>query len=60
MIASQEAVTSSGQSASRGTGRRSLKSSASARHARAETLEPELNAAILEIGKNSTDDSIGT
>src|SRR5260370_40610526 len=27
---------------------------------RAEALEPELNAAILEIGKNSTDDSIGS
>jgi hypothetical protein len=28
--------------------------------ARAEAVEPELNAAILEIGENSTDDSIGS
>jgi hypothetical protein len=34
--------------------------SASARHGRAEALEPELNAVVLEIGENSTDDSIGS
>jgi len=54
MIASQDAVTSWGQSASRLTDRPSLQSSASARHGRAEAIEPELNVAILEIGKNST------
>jgi len=32
----------------------------SAARLRAEALEPELNAAILEIGKNSTYDSIGS
>jgi DinB superfamily len=32
----------------------------SAARLRAEALEPELNAAILEIGENSTDDSIGS
>jgi hypothetical protein len=34
--------------------------STSARHGRAEAVEPELNAVILEIGENSTDDSIGS
>jgi len=32
----------------------------SAARLRAEALEPELNAAILEIGKNSAYDSIGS
>jgi len=60
MIASQEAVTSQSQSASRRTDRYGLKLSASARHGRAEALEPQLNAAILEIGENSTYDSISS
>ena len=60
MIASQEAPPSWGQSASPGTDLFNLKLSASGRHGYAQAPEPELNATILEIDKNSAYDSIGS
>ena len=60
MIASQEAVTSEPVGIAWNRPVQFEVVGFSAARPRAEALEPQLNAAILEIGENSTYDSIST